>query len=262
VISPVAYQLELPHQWKVHNTFHASLFSPYKETEAHGPNYPGQIPDIVERQEEWDVEKILDLRRRSRNKQLQYLLKWKGYPEAENTWENKENVFAQELLEEFHQQYPKAIRSIRLQKDDSEVPHNDDHPTSLHLLLPSSPYTSAMPAFKEEAEELWKKERRWTDPAQAEEETRRRLWERKEGAGEEASPARNHTDTLQDLSVANRTASTTPSEQLPEEADTPHDSKERQEEKCTLCYQQHNNQRCSNPYFRCTRQRVSWKSLP
>jgi len=114
VISPVAYRLELPHQWKVHNAFHASLLSPYKETEAHGPNYPGQIPDMIEGQEEWEVEKVLDSHRRGHKKQLQYLLKWKGYPEAENTWENKENMFAQELLKEFHQQYPKAIRSIRL----------------------------------------------------------------------------------------------------------------------------------------------------
>ena len=63
-------------------------------------------------------------------------------------------MFAQELLKEFHQQYPKAIRSIRLQKDDSEIPHNDGHPTSLHPLLPSSLYPSAMSTFKEEAEEL------------------------------------------------------------------------------------------------------------
>jgi len=95
----VAYQLELPHQRKVHNAFHVNWLSPYKETEAHGPNYPGQIPDMVEGQEEGEIEKILDSRRRSHNKQLQYLLKWKGYPEKENTWENKENVFTQELLE-------------------------------------------------------------------------------------------------------------------------------------------------------------------
>jgi len=43
---------------------------------------------------------------------------------------------------------------------------------------------------------------------------------------------------------------------LPEKADTPHDSMERREEnKCTWCYQKHDDQRCSNPHFRCTRQR-------
>ena len=138
VISLVVYRLELPHQWRIHNAFHASLLSPYKETEAHGPNFPGQIPDIVEGQEEWEVKKVLDSRRRGHKKQLQYLLKWKGYPKAENTWEDKENVFAQELLEEFHLQHPKAIRAIRVQKEDSEIPNNVVLSTSLHPLLSST----------------------------------------------------------------------------------------------------------------------------
>jgi len=71
---------------------------------------------------------------------LQYLLKWKGYPEAENTWENKEDVFVKELLEEFYQQHPTAIRSICLQKDDPETPHNVNQPMSLHTLSPPLPH--------------------------------------------------------------------------------------------------------------------------
>jgi len=71
---------------------------------------------------------------------LQYLLKWKGYPEAENTWENKEDVFVQELLEEFYQQHPTAMRLICLQKDGPETPHNVDQPMSLHTLSPPSPH--------------------------------------------------------------------------------------------------------------------------
>jgi hypothetical protein len=39
VISPVAYKLELSHQWTIHPVFHASLLTPYKETEEHGPNF-------------------------------------------------------------------------------------------------------------------------------------------------------------------------------------------------------------------------------
>ena len=39
VVSPVAYQLELPSQWQVHPVFHASLLLLYKETEQHGANF-------------------------------------------------------------------------------------------------------------------------------------------------------------------------------------------------------------------------------
>ena len=98
IISPVAYRLELPPQWKIHNAFHASLLTPYKETSAHGPNFPRPIPDIVEGQEEYEVERVLASRRRGRKKQLQLLIKWKGYPEADNTWEPVEGVFAPQLV--------------------------------------------------------------------------------------------------------------------------------------------------------------------
>ena len=39
VISLVVYQLELPHQWNIHPMFHASLLTPYIETDAHSPNF-------------------------------------------------------------------------------------------------------------------------------------------------------------------------------------------------------------------------------
>jgi len=38
-ISPVAYQLMLPLTWKIHNTFHASLLLPYRETTTYSPNF-------------------------------------------------------------------------------------------------------------------------------------------------------------------------------------------------------------------------------
>jgi hypothetical protein len=38
-VSPVVFQLTLPLQWHIHNMFHASLLTPYKETEEHGDNF-------------------------------------------------------------------------------------------------------------------------------------------------------------------------------------------------------------------------------
>eukprot|EP01116_Phalansterium_solitarium_P004577 TRINITY_DN1560_c0_g1_i1.p1 TRINITY_DN1560_c0_g1~~TRINITY_DN1560_c0_g1_i1.p1 ORF type:complete len:221 (+),score=35.39 TRINITY_DN1560_c0_g1_i1:99-761(+) len=36
-----------------------------------------------------------------RNGKLQYLLKWKGYPTSENTWEDEDNIFSKDLLQEY-----------------------------------------------------------------------------------------------------------------------------------------------------------------
>jgi Chromo (CHRromatin Organisation MOdifier) domain len=86
-ISPVAYQLALPSEWKIHDVFHASLLSPYTETDAHGPNFVCPPPDLVGGEQEYEVEHIINHRCTGQGKTLQYLVKWKGYPESDNTWE-------------------------------------------------------------------------------------------------------------------------------------------------------------------------------
>jgi hypothetical protein len=80
VMSPVNYCLELPTQWSIHPVFHIDLLTPYKETITHGPNYQHPLPDLVNGEEEYSVEKILDSRLYGRRRRLQYLVKWDGYP--------------------------------------------------------------------------------------------------------------------------------------------------------------------------------------
>jgi hypothetical protein len=75
-VSDVAYRLKIPDKWKIHNVFHASLLTPYKETEKHGPNFLEPPPDLIDGEEEWEVEEILgDWQYRRKQ---QYLVQWKG----------------------------------------------------------------------------------------------------------------------------------------------------------------------------------------
>jgi hypothetical protein len=60
VMSPVSYRLALPLQWKIHPVFHIDLLSPYRETEVHGINYQRPPPELIDHEEEYEVEDILD----------------------------------------------------------------------------------------------------------------------------------------------------------------------------------------------------------
>jgi hypothetical protein len=105
-ISPVAYQLQLPDAWKIHNVFHASLLTTYHETPQHRPNYIRPPPELIEGEHEYEVEAIINHCLYGKGKTLQYLLKWKGYPHADNTWEPAGQVHAPALIESYHKDRP------------------------------------------------------------------------------------------------------------------------------------------------------------
>jgi len=62
---------------------------------------------LIQGQEEWEIEKILDLQQRhGKNK---YLVRWKGYTQGDNTWEPEENLQnTGEKLQEYLQSIPKT----------------------------------------------------------------------------------------------------------------------------------------------------------
>ena len=97
VLGPLTYKLKLPNQWRIHPVFHASLLTPYRENSTHGPNFTLPPPDLIDGEEEFEVEAIIGHRKRWGN--MQFLIKWKGYPTSENSWEPERNLEnADELL--------------------------------------------------------------------------------------------------------------------------------------------------------------------
>lgn len=74
-----AWKLELPPGWSIHPVFHKLLLTPYRGAERNAR----PLPDLVKGQEEFEVEKVLDLQKQRGKKQ--WLVKWKGYPLEEAT---------------------------------------------------------------------------------------------------------------------------------------------------------------------------------
>ena len=87
VLGPLTYQLNLPTSWQIRNVFHVVLLRPYIKNEIHGANFPWPPPELLEGEEVYEVESILKHRWRGRG--YQYLIKWKGYPINNATWEAK-----------------------------------------------------------------------------------------------------------------------------------------------------------------------------
>jgi len=112
-LSSVSYCLVLPSVWRIHNAFHATVLSPYQETAVHGPNYPTPAPDLIDGELEWEIDTILASRHHGRKQELQYLIKWVGYPESDNSWELADQVHAPKLKREFHNRRPEAAKSIK-----------------------------------------------------------------------------------------------------------------------------------------------------
>ena len=135
-INPVTYQLILPATWQIHPVFHASLLSPYVETDAHGPNYSRPPPNLIGGEEFYEVEQIRGHRRHGHSRTLQYLIKWKGSPESDNTWEPADQVLAPDLLREYHRHRPLfGIKANQL------IAQNPQHPS---WTLPNRRTSSAL----------------------------------------------------------------------------------------------------------------------
>ncbi|CAJ0959777.1 unnamed protein product [Ranitomeya imitator] len=102
ILNPVSFRLTLPDSFSIHNVFHRSLLRRYVAPMV--PSVEPPAPVLVEGELEYIVEKILDSRV-SRRK-LQYLVKWKGYAQEDNSWVFASDVHAPDLVRAFHVAHP------------------------------------------------------------------------------------------------------------------------------------------------------------
>ena len=109
------------------------LLTPYHETELHRPNFTKPPPDLIDGEEEYEVEEVVQSRKYGRQRKVQYLIKWKEYPDSENQWVDWDNMHADEALVEFKRKNPDAISHLKrgvIKTDESNNPtpmSNDDH---------------------------------------------------------------------------------------------------------------------------------------
>jgi len=112
-----AYHLEISPRCKIHPVFHVSLLEPYRASTRPPREQPPRDPQEIERDLEWEVERIVKSeiisytrKVRGRNKpmnELRYFVKWKGCAEDENTWEPPAGMMnTQEEVERFHREIP------------------------------------------------------------------------------------------------------------------------------------------------------------
>jgi hypothetical protein len=95
-ISTNNYELELPKTMKIHPVFHISLLEPAP------PDSKPAKHVVAEEHGIYEVEKILESK--TEDGKTMYLVKWKNYPESDNTWEPNEHLTnAQRKLKEFRQ---------------------------------------------------------------------------------------------------------------------------------------------------------------
>jgi len=108
----LAYHLKLPHGMRqLHPVFNVVKLSATPEDPILGRKPQAPLPPIiVDREEEWEVEEILDSHWHRRR--FQFLVKWKGFSREHNSWKAASDVKAPDLVAEYYWKHPAAPRHI------------------------------------------------------------------------------------------------------------------------------------------------------
>jgi len=110
IVSSNVVELELPDTIKIHPVVNVSRIHRYVgQVEGQKREQPALV--IINREEEWEVEKILNKWQiRGKDK---YLVQWKGFTAESDTWEGRENLGnTKEAIEEFEREYRWNIEEV------------------------------------------------------------------------------------------------------------------------------------------------------
>ena len=102
------YQLHLPPSMsRLHPVFNIVKLTLAPEDPIQGQQpQPPPLPKIIDGEEEWVVEEILDSR--VVNRKLRYLIKWEGFRIEHNSWESWDDIHAPDLVANFHRKHSGA----------------------------------------------------------------------------------------------------------------------------------------------------------
>ena len=111
-VGPSAYRLKLPYGMRqLHLVFNVVKLSTVPEDLILGRKPQALLPPIVvDGEEEWEVEEILNSRWYRRR--FQFLVKWKGFSREHNSWEVASDIKALDLIVEYYWKHPAAPRHI------------------------------------------------------------------------------------------------------------------------------------------------------
>jgi len=118
IISSNVVELELPATVRIHPVVNVSQIKRYID-QVNSQRKETPQPVVVEGEEEWEVEKILNKKKvRGKDK---FLVRWKGFTAEGDTWESRENLRnAGDALKEFKEEYSRDNKKVRQQEKEED----------------------------------------------------------------------------------------------------------------------------------------------
>ena len=108
----IAYKVKLHPTMNYHLIFHVSMLKSYhQDTEDPDRGKSSRAPTGIRMEFDKEAEEILadrTVREANNHPRLEYLVKWKGLPDSENSWEPARSLWQfEDLIEKFRQEKTK-----------------------------------------------------------------------------------------------------------------------------------------------------------